>query len=384
LGKVLIICALKAKDPKGAQVTLDALRTQPSRDSVFLEVADKDVIAGGKTLPYRLTPLTPASLALLRLTGLPLPGELFGHPDYGLVWALLHAPAQQDVAQLALAERAAQRGLIALSDLTDIYRKTNFTPDALAAPLSANESGLRQRALLYRAARDEKDPMKRFALAMRFVQVAPLALLNGAGALVADMLGEIHVDPSQSANAAMLARVYMLAGRGDAALEWLKLEQNAPTASADDMQAFWPQFVLAGLQSDMTYAADFDRWFNDALKNAAAQTDRHTAIENVAATLLLMDAAGFKVPDADWTSVMEGVHYEKHFALSPVLFDRLQAAGAGGKRAESIMLSVALAGDADISLPNAVAITRALRQAGFKGEAATFARQAIALLGKSN
>ncbi len=376
--KVLIVCRLRAKDTQAAQVALDVFRSQSNRDSVFLGIADKNILGSGKTLPFQLTPLTPPTLALLQLANLPLPGTLYARADYSYASALLRLPAQQDVAQLSLAERAAQRGMISAADLADVYRATVFTADALAAPLTSSESGLRLRALLFRAAEAEQNQGKKIAYAVKFAQSAPPTFLNGAGGIVTSMLGDREADPTQASNAATLARLYMLAGKGETALGWYRLAQGG--GNAEDMQSLWPQFALAGLEAESTYAADFEKWLDAATKNVDAQTLRDVVIP----TLLLLDAAGLKVPDTAWDKVIVAPPNDKKFALSPHLLERMQAASAANKRAETVLLAAVLAGDDDISLPAALGITHALRRAGFTSEAAVFARQTVALLAKAN
>ena len=121
-----------------------------------------------------------------------------------------------------------------------------------------------------------------------------------------------------------------------------------------------------------------------ALMPSSSQEDPRVTRNAVSASLLLLDAAGFKVPDTAWARILAVSHNEKHIAFSPVLLARLEAAGAAGRRAETVLLAAGLAGDDEISLPAAVAITRALREAGFKAEAAQFARQTAALLAQQN
>jgi hypothetical protein len=377
--EVFIVCQLRAKDTKAAQVALDVFRSQSRRDNVFIGIADKNILGSSKNLPFQITPMTPATLALLQIVNLPLPGEVYAHADFSLAAALLRLPAQEGVAKLALAERAFARGMIGKDDLANVYRAIAFSPDALASPLASNESGVRLHALLFRAAEAEKDPGKRIELAAKFMQVAPPAFLNGAGSVAAQMLGDIKADTTQAANAAIVARIYMLAGQNDQAADWLHLAETQKTPDSS-LQNLWPQFALAGLDAGSSYEADFDQWLDAALKDSDPATRR----DIVGGTMLLMNAAGLKVPDASWSKVIAAPHNEKHVAFSPVLYDRLQAASAAGRRAETVLLALAIAGDKDISLPAAIGITRAVRLAGFANEASLFARQAVALLEKGN
>lgn len=377
--KFMIVCQLRAKDNQAAQVALDVFRAQNNRDNVFLEIADKNILGNGKTLPFHLTPMTSSTLALLQMANLPLPVSLYAHADSSFTPALLRIPAQQDVAQLSLAERAAEHGLIGASDLAAVYKATNFSADALASPLTASESGLRLRALLFRAAENDKDPGRRISYAVKFVQSASPSFLNGAGSVAAVMLGDIKADPTLAGSAAIVARIYMLADKGDAALEWYRLAQSS-SLSADDLQALWPQFALAGFEADSSFAASLSKWMTAALKNNDAQT----AHDIVTPTLLLLDAGGMKIPDAVWAKVLTAAPNEKKAAFSPLFFDRMQVAANANRRAETVLLAAASAGGGEISVPVALGIIRALRQAGFKSEAAIFARQAIAVLAKAN
>ena len=374
-----IICQLRAKDTKTAQVALDVLRAQENHDNVFLGIADKNILGDSKTLPRQLSSLTPATLALLRLANLPLPASLYLHPDTTLIPALLQAPAQLDVAQLTLAERAAERGIIDSATLEAIYRNVAFPPDALAAPLTANATNLRLHALLFRAAMDEKDQQKRIAYTVKFVQSVTPALLNGASTIASDMLGEQKPDATNADNAVTLTRIYMTAGKEAAALDWLKLAR-LNTANAPELLKLWPQLALAGLEAETDYTANFAKWFDATVTTADPKADMHAAT----AALLLLDAANLPVPDTAWSKLLTARHNDKHIALSPILLERLQSAGVAKKRAETVLLATALANDSELSLPTAVAITRALRLAGFKNEASAFAREEIALLAQGN
>ncbi len=375
----MIICHFRAKNTKAAQVALDIFRAEGVRDGVFLDIADRNLLSEGRTLPIQLTPLTTPSLALLQIANLPLPGNLFSRADYSDVAALLRLPVQQDVARLALAERAAERGLIDLSELGAIYKVTSFPPDTLASPLASSESGLRLRALLYRSSEEQKDPATKIALALKFMESSTPAFLNGAGPLVAVMLGDIKAEPSTVKDAAAIARIYMLSGKIETARGWYNVARSTDLC-ASDVQQLWPQFVLGGLESDANFAVAFDKWFSLALKTSDEQTMRRV----IEPTLLFMNAAGIKIPDNAWPKVFLLPPSEKKMMFSPILFERLRLAAAAHKRAEVALLAPTLAGDGEISLPIGLGITAALAQAGFKNEALKFAQAAIALLYKDN
>jgi len=375
----MIICHLRAKNTKAAQVALDIFRAEGIRDTVFLDIADRNLLGDGRSLPVQLTPLTTPSLALLQIVNLPLPGNLFTRADYSDVAALLRLPVQQDVARLALAERAAERGLIDLAELGAIYKVTSFPPDTLASPLSSSESGLRLRALLYRSSEGQTDTAKKIALAVKFIDSSTPAFLNGAGPLVATMLGDIKAEPSTIKDAAEITRIYMLARKMETARGWYNVARSSDLC-ASDVQQLWPQFALGGLETDATYAAAFDKWFALALKTADEQTMRRV----IEPTLLFMNAAGLKIPDSAWSKVFLLPPGEKKMIFSPILFERLRLAAGAHKRAEVALLALLLAGEGEISLPIGLGITAALAQAGFKNEALNFAQASVALLNKDN
>ncbi len=372
--KLQITCQLRTKDSKSAQVALDVMRTQSVRDTVFLEIADRDILADGKKLPSQLTPLTPPAVGLMQIANLNLPSELYTRPDASVMAALLRLPAQQDVAKLALAEKAATRGIISDKEVGAVYHAVNFMPDVLKDPLSSNETGLRLHALLYRASENEQDAGKRISYAVRFAQSASPVFLNNAGGVAAMILGNAKPENAHITDAVDVAAIYMMASRADSASEWYKLAQS-DARNAEPLVALWPQFMLAGVASEN----DFGKWLAFATKD-----DNHDTRDAAASVLLLMDAAGFPVPDTAWAKVMESPVVERKISVSPVLLDRLQVAGANGRRAESILLAVDMAGNDVISVPKSVAIIRALRFAGLKAEASMFARQAIGMLGVKN
>jgi hypothetical protein len=375
----LILCRLRAKDNQSAQVALDVFRAEDGRDSVFLNVADKNILGGSKTLPSSLTPLTPLTLALLQTANLPLPSSLFAHAEYSMASALLRLPAQQDGAKLALAENAAQRGLVKISQLEAVYRAVDFSPEALASPLTSAESGARLRALLFNASEAAKDAAAKIVLAGRFAQTAPPEFLNGAGGVLAAMLGDIKPDPAFVKEAAAVARLYMLGGKIEAAQEWLKFAEDSGLCD-DDIQAFWPQFALGGIEAENAYDADFRKWLDGASKTSDEPTMRHL----VEPILLFLDAAGKPVPENAWAQVLSAFSNEKKIAFPTLLFEKMRAAASAHRRAETVLLAEALASDGALSLPAALGIVHSLRQAGFENEASLFARQAIALLSKDN
>ncbi|MDD3371377.1 MAG: hypothetical protein PHE27_06075, partial [Alphaproteobacteria bacterium] len=372
--KLMIVCRLQARDNKAAQVALDILRSENGRDKLFLSVADRNILGSSKTLPAALSPTDPEVLALLQMTGLGLPESFFARADLSDARALLRVPARDDAVRLRLAERAAERGLIGAADLESVYRAAKFPDAAFAAPLASAEKEARLRALLFQAADRQKDPVQKTALVAAFVRSASAPFLNGAGDVVARMLGDVAADPSMAKDAAVLARVYMLSG-AKAARDWVDLARDNALC-ADEMRRFWPQFVLAGLVKDRAYASDFSKWFSASMKVSDARAVR----ESIAPTLLLLDASGREVPDAAWQAVYDAAGGEEKISLSPLLFERMLAASAAHRRAETVLMAAVLTKGTEVSLTASIGVVSALREAGLETEAAAFARETAAVL----
>lgn len=132
--KALIICQLRKGDAIQAQLGLDVMREQKTRDNAFISLASYYETGGaGKFPAVKLTPLDSFNLALLSLIDQPLPAELYAHPDAALIPALLRAKTADDNARNALIERAVAQGIIeAPRDASPQPQRTDWPFMALA------------------------------------------------------------------------------------------------------------------------------------------------------------------------------------------------------------------------------------------------------------
>jgi hypothetical protein len=399
--KLLLICQLRGGDTKAAQITIDLLRAQDVNDDAFLDIADHNIIGGNKQLPRQLTPLKPLTFALLKLSDLPLPEEIYAHPPAALIPALLNCKARNDAARLELAERAASQGSLSSADLAAVYRSVTFPPEAFTNPFQlALSNGPRPRALLYQAAMQEKAPQRRIDFTAQFIHISPAALLEGAGAgVLTAMVDGIAVSADYNASSALMAHIYILAGKGAAALEWLKLAKQAAPGMpgvASELQSWWPITVLAGLEQDSVYASDLTKWIDFALKQENdkfapplnAQTDPkaddRTRRERVASTLLLLEAAGYAVAEDNWAKVADAPSFEKRVTPPALLLERLRDASAIGRRGEAVLIGLLLASGAEPSSFATIETVRALRLVGLSPDASLLAREMAVTLTAPN
>jgi hypothetical protein len=379
--KILLVCQLTAKDTKAASLTLDVLKNQGAKDDVFFYVAEQLIAGTIKQLPRQLTPLKPLNLALISLTNLPLPTELYGRADGVLAVALLKTKAKDDSARLNLAERMAERGLIRSIDLTTAYAATSFDANVLASAANSAESGTKLRALIYQAAAAEKTPVKHLDLAIKFFQsLSPVAMNGAAVQVAADILSPVVPAAENGAQAGTAARIAMMANRPDMAMSWLKLMNSAAITDGNigtEHVSLFPLMVFSGLESDSDYAKDFSAWLDLTLK-APPRSDADTVgqLRQTANIVLLLDADGFTVPGDVWSKLLTQPQFEKR-AESPVLFlERLAAAGKSVRRGESVLLSLLLS-NGDMSLSTRLVVIRTLRLCGLTTEAALVARETV-------
>jgi len=379
--KLLLVCQLAAQDNKEAQLTIDLMHSQNVRDDIFFYVAEKNILGGIKTLPRQLTPLKPATLALLLQTGLALPGDIYPHPDATLVRALLEGHAREETARIGLAERAAERGMINGAQLGAVYRALVFTPAQLDMGYNSPETGPRLHALLYQAATaKDTPPANKIAAAVRFMQNVPPGFFRGTGPqALAAMVDSVPLKDDLVSSSAVLARIFIFAGKPERALEWMKLTKRAagPTSPAlVDLAAMWPLTVFAGLENDKEFAGDLGKWMETSLKNMDPRADSRMLHDQMESVLLLFDALGFAVPDEAFAKLADAPQFERRTMPPAFLFERLRAAAAGNRRGEAVLMSLLMAGNNEIPLFVSVEIVKALRAVGLAADAGAFAREA--------
>jgi hypothetical protein len=399
--KSLLVCQLRGGDTKAAQITIDLLHAQDVNDEAFIDIADHNIIGGNKQPPRQLTPLKPLTFALLKLSDLPLPEEIYAHPPAALVPSILAAKARDEAARLDLAERAASQGILSSADLAAVYRSVAFPAEAFVNPFSnAQGNGPRPRALLYQAAMQEKTAQKRIDYAAQFIHVTPAALLEGAGAgVLTSMVDGVTVSSDFYASSGVMVHIYLLAGKGNAAAEWLKLAKRAAIGMpgvAADLQSLWPITVLSGLEMDSDYAGDLFRWLDFALKpendqfaappgiTANPQADDRARRERAASTLLLLEAAGYAVAEDNWAKVADAPSFEKRATPPALLLERLRDAGVAGRRGEAVMIGLLLAGGSEPSPFATIETVRALRLVGLTADSAMLAREMAVTLSAPN
>lgn len=378
--KSLLICQLRAKDMKAVQLGLDVMREQPTKDDIFLSLMNKNVLGEAKKLPGQLTPLRPLNLAVLRQLDLPLPSSLYARAEASMIPELLLTKAVDEEARLGLAEKAAARGIITAAQLTQAYQSLSLTPDDIAQANSVILASPRSRAMAYQAALNERAPLKKVELVQRVVSgIESSALTGPQGQIVAPILETIPVSNDFVAQSVTIARLFVLAGKPDKALPWLTMAREAARTSPDvaaSLTDLWPLLTLSGLVPDGEYAQGLKVWLAASLKDNA---DIHVQRELVGRTLLLLNAAGYAIPEEAWLQVVEGSPVVKGPVPSPVLIERLKQVALSGRKGETILLSLLTTAVGSGTPPYALMteIVRSLRLVGLTAEAQSMAREVL-------
>ena len=343
-------------------------------------------MAGSRVLPKSLIPLSPLTLALLQLSGIEMPADIYLHAEPWAVPALLQMPTRDAGARLALAEQAARQGLITASDLEVIYGSFSPAPVNVQKGTVPPETDSCRRAMLYQGALKDETMAGRLAAAEKWLQITSPALLNGAASgVVADMTSTVPATPDFYAAAPMMVRINLMAGKMAAATDWLKRarqESEKPATVSSDLLYLWPLLVLSGAEISTDYATSRDHWLDTMLHGGNTGNDQSMRAK-AAAVLLLLDASGLAVSESNWSSVVGAMTAESGHQDAPALvLERMRAAGAASRRGEAVVLSVTAAGvSPDAASITTLEIIRALRAVGLVGDATAVAReQAVRVL----
>ena len=378
--KSLILCQIRAGNLKAAQLGLDLLREQQASNDLFMALVAHNVLGDAKKLPRLTTPLQPLALGIAQTLNQPLPPEFYAHPEAALIPALLRTKATDEKTRLALAEQAAAWGLLGAEDLAALYRDVSFTPDALANATTSAETDGRLHALLYQAAQQEQAVPRRVDILAKWTQALnDTALRGGQGRLLAERLAPLPAANDFAAFAVTAARVAALADKPDQARPWLALvRDNTQPDIVAQKHANWPLFVLAGLISDDDYGQQVTAWLETALAPSATPKTDRAQREKAGHALLLLNAAGFAVPDSAWERVIDvGDTTARTSPPSPLLLEQLRNAGELNRKGEAILLSLLLAGNDNAPLTSTLTAIKSLRQVGLTAEASALAREAL-------
>ncbi len=382
--KALMFCQALAGDANRAQLGLAMLRDQGvPEDPAFITLL---LAAGGDGKGVKLDSLRNASpllLAMLRAAKVAPPADTALTSDPAVLASLAKGSLGSPEFRLAAGERAEAFGALAPEALAALYAAIELTPAQLAdaAAYARQDGGPKGRAALFKAAQAASGPAARLAALQRLWRHGRER--GGYATLVRvglGLLGEIPASSELSAFAGDAARAYLMAGREEDALGWMRFSRAALAGGDADAEAqvagFWLLATLGGMQWDGPRdPAKLDAW-----RQTQERTNANTAPARAALAIALLSGLGH-LPQGGAVIALTQAPFEKLSVPmpSPVLWAGLHEAAISGRPAEAALLAVHLLGPegaAGASPYALLAVLDGLRAVGFEEAARRFALEA--------
>jgi len=351
--KALVFCQILAGQHPQAMLGLSLLREAGAEDPAFFALTDALMAAAGKgrdgaraikALDTTREP-TLLMLAMARAANAQLPPNLAAHSQPAVLRVMATSPNGPLELRLDAAERAEAMGGLPVETLRELYMAVDFTPEALANPLSQTEDGRGSAngALLYRAAQLQTVPI---AQAEAISRAFELARKSDRYASAARTFMPVLERIAPSADLIWFApeaiRAFLLAGQVDMAQSWfgvLRASALANPESASAVTALRPIFRLAGSVEVADWEAkELSTWWAAVKKTEAGRSQ-------AGLLFALFDAFDEPLPDGLWVDLLD----EPQRPMAPLpeaaLWFRLRDASAAGRVGETALLALLMLGD---------------------------------------
>ncbi len=422
--KALMYCQIVEGDLTGAILGVDLLREGGDDDPTFFELVESaEEAAAGAGNDVEAADPTPLHMSLARATNQRvLPDDMsLAQPA---VLAVLAASSNYDVTQRAeAAEWAVTFGSFPVEGLRELYAGFTFGNDELQAPIEAAalDTGVRGRALLFQAARQQSLPVARAEIlneAFRRFRDDGLSVAGNKAFL--PFLTEIEPTPELLWFSEAAGRVLYMAGRIEQADAWATLAGRLAAINPRAKGAalgLWPYQRLAGAQVTALdqgvtlgvadWAPQRAAYLRDFVLPDAGESDVELPAEETGALstrqiiLLraLLDAVGENdalswsdlALSGSWQAPDEAANQAEDEdiggvadAVDPVVLLALDRAGRANRKGEAVLLSATAAADPARASQDLLAITTAvasLQRLGFAAEARALAMEAAESIG---
>lgn len=372
--RLTIFCHLVSGRTLEGNLALDLMRERKDADSGFIAAAE--VLAGLPPIPgakVEIPQLTALHVALFNAAKLPLPDETLADAPAVVARAVADNAAAPVDQRVAAAERAEAVGLMSADDLRKLYLSLTFAPDLLASPLDrAASAGNHGRALLFRAAFDQPDPV----LKARFTAAAiDLAVgrnrVAGTARVFEAMIAATRPDPSLSREAAAFARALFALGRPEAAAKWLDVARADP-ATARDAERLWPLAAISEFGPGQPLSlAGLAGWRASLTGLAPDLTARRNGL-----VLGVLAGLGAKVPDSAWLAALP----LPSGGPNPALFALMQGAALDARLGGTVLAALAAMGDTPLTRLDPMTLSEvisALAVVGLAEEGRALAMEAL-------
>ncbi len=354
LPKMTVLCHYLAGRTLEGNLGLDLLRERKDADHGF--VAAAEVLAGLPPLPadkIKLDEATPLHLAAFAAAKLPLPADAVARATPAVARAVALSFTTPFEVRLAAGERAEAAGVLTPEHLRKLYLEAVFAPDEMGAPLAkAETAGARGRALLFRAATDQPDPVIRAHFIAKALELAAASGQTSSTARVfATLLADTKPDPSLLTVAPAFARANLALGRADAA-KWLELAKTDPAATRA-VERLWPlQAVLAASPGQPAGTVGLAAW-----RTSLEGLPPELAARRAAIVLGSLTALGAKVPEAAW---LDALALPAGGGPRPALFAMLQNAALEARLGGTLLAGLAALGDQPLDKVDPVVLSEVI------------------------
>ena len=379
LGRQQILCQAANGQTKEAQLGIDMLREQGQSDPKLVMLVDALGGAKGASLPPDLPP-SAMLYDLIKKAGLPVPPEWAASAGPALQARLAGDDTLDAATRITAAEAAFAAGAAPIDLLTELYVTQDVTPTQIDAILASDDKndGPLGHAQLYEGVLRSEQPARRAQILHRALEMA--RRFGGYPAAVAAnevLLLQLEPAPELAWFAADAGRAFYYIARYERAQAWLNIAQNRADADAQARNAV-PTLALfaqiAGAGQKLTWAPNaVDQWRNAQAKAGDPDPDMRAA-----RLFAILAAQGEDVGD-QWRQVSERASPSSSLP-DTTLLSRLDAAAAGGRRGEVVLLSLVLIGPTGPADAHPLVVNRvlsALNATGLQSEARAIAFETV-------
>lgn len=352
--KLVVLCHLTSGRTLEGNLGLDLLRERKDSDQGFIAAAE--VLAGVPAPPadrIRLDEAAALHVAAFAAARLPLPAASLAKAPAVVVRAVALGAGNPPDLRLVAGERAEAAGILPAEVLRSLYLAQTFAPDEMSAPLARAEgAGGRGRALLFRAATDQPDPVIRAQFAAKAIELAAVRGEAAAAArLFEPVLLSTRPDTVLAAAAPSFARALFALGKPEAAAKWLDMTRADP-AGVKAADRLWPLAAVAGIDPGAEISlAGLAAW-----RQSLAGLPPETAARRSAVVLGALAGLGAKVPDIAWLETLP----LPAGGPRPGLFAMMQAGALDARLGATVLAVLAAVGDTPLDRLDSITLSEAV------------------------
>ena len=293
--QMTILCKGISDNPATAYLAASAL--QETSDTVsYLFVDTLDFLNGGPAPDEQsLTELTPFTLLLARVTGMPINKDLLTKASPDILHSVSAHTNTTDDARIYALEQLAHTGAISAEDLSAGYGRIPFSEAKLQDPLLSlyDLSPPLQRALMVQASKGENGWKHAITLLNRLKTSEDYMMISN---VLAPDFAKLVPSPEFEYAGAIIARSLLSSGYADKAQLWYDARNQFDTVTSNAIATLYPALVLAGQTTNSMTLDDSET------KAWAEQMSKDTkgGLKAFTRGLSVLQALGFTIDERLW------------------------------------------------------------------------------------